>query len=455
MATSRDNGIKLQWSTKNDIDRLCSAMEPVFQPPDEKIDFVTYLVRDQYKRWALGESSFMTPEDTVFATDTNTKDDKIVAFTTLWKDKQLYNGIGFSIGRVEFVGVVSEYRNQGLMPRIMDAVHEASDLRGDLMQTIVGIPYYYRQFDYEYALDIGKRSKTWLNSIPSLKSGEKELTTLRAATLEDLDIILNFDQVLSLQSCNYAPLRREYLETQIKGSINSTASPFQRRVVMFEDDGHAIGYFIMHNYADSSAISVLHIAFKPNINLPTIINSILRGIVQYSSRSYDEKSGENLTAIFWHFSEWHPFFNSLPSCNRSYTSLPDEAYSTYVRIPNYANFIRHIIPVLNDRLANAKSWSCYNGVLYIHNYTKKYMGVRIQIDGGHVSKVEDWFPTDRQQPVSNQIHFPPLTFTNILLGNKSLEELQIVYPDIAVSDLTAQLVNVLFPKSVSINHNWV
>ncbi|KAI9290143.1 hypothetical protein BC943DRAFT_313359 [Umbelopsis sp. AD052] len=453
MATPRDNGIKLQWSTKNDIDRLCSAMEPVFQPPGEKVDFVTYLVGDQYKRWALGESSFMTPKDTIFATDTNTKEDKIVAFTTLWKDQQLYRGISFSIGRVEFVGVVGEYRNQGLMPRIMDAVHEASDLRGDLLQTIVGIPYYYRQFDYEYALDIGRRSKTWLNSIPSLQSDEKELITPRAATLEDSDTILMFDQELSLQSCNYAPLRREYLETQIKG--NSTASPFQRKVVMFEQDGQAIGYFMMHNYADPSAISVLHIAFNPNINLPTIINSILRGIVQYSRHSYGEGSCENLTAIFWHYSEWHPFFNSLPSCNRSYTSLPDEAYSTYVRIPNYANFIRHIIPVLNDRLSNAKSWSCYNGVLHIHNYTKKYMGVRIHIDDGQVSKVEDWFPIDRQQPVSNQIQFPPLTFTNILLGNKSLEELQIVYPDIAASDFTVQLVNVLFPKSVSINHNWV
>jgi hypothetical protein len=73
----------------------------------------------------------MTPEDTIFAIDTNTKDDKIVAFTTLWQDQQLYNGISFSIGRVEFVGVVQKYRNLGLMPRIMDAVHGASEIRGD------------------------------------------------------------------------------------------------------------------------------------------------------------------------------------------------------------------------------------------------------------------------------------------------------------------------------------
>jgi hypothetical protein len=105
------------------------------------------------------------------------------------------------------------------------------------MQKIVGTPYYYREFDYEYALDIGKRSITWLNSIPSLKGGEKEWATLRAATLDDMDTILNFDKALSLESCNYVPLRREYLETQIKDSINSAASQFQRRVVKFEQDG--------------------------------------------------------------------------------------------------------------------------------------------------------------------------------------------------------------------------
>ncbi|CAO3690320.1 unnamed protein product [Umbelopsis ramanniana] len=455
MVTFMENSFELQWSTKADIDRLCYAMEPVFQPPDLKLKFISYLVHDQYKRWAFGESSLMTAEDTVFATDKSTKDNKIVAFTTLWQDQQMYNGICFSIGRVEFVGVVQEYRNRGLMPRIMDAVHEASDKRGDLMQTIVGIPYCYRQFGYEYALDIGKRSKTWLNSIPTLHTGESESATLRAATLDDIDTILSFDRALSLQSCNYAPLRREYLETQIKGSINSTASQFQRRVAVFEQGGQTIGYFIMHNFADPSAISVLHIAFEPNLNLPTTVNSILRGIVQYSRHCYGEEACESLKAIFWHFSEWHPFFSSLPSANRSYTSLPDEAYSTYVRIPNYARFIRHIIPVLNDRLANAKAWSSYSGILYINNFTKKYVGVSIHIDDGQVNNVDDWFPTDRQQPLSNLIQFPPLTFTNILLGNKSLEELQIVYPDITMSDLAAQLVNVLFPKSVSINHNWV
>jgi GNAT superfamily N-acetyltransferase len=257
MVNSLDNSFQLQWSTKDDIDRLCYAMEPVFQPPGLKLEFISYLVHDQYKRWAFGESSLMTAEDAVFATDKSTKDNKIVAFTTLWQDQQMYNGICFSIGRVEFVGVVPEYRNRGLMPRIMDAVHEASDKRGDLMQTIVGIPYYYRQFGYEYALDIGKRTKTWLNSIPHLHTGESELATPRAATLDDIDTILSFDRALSLQSCNYAPLRREYLETQIKGSINSTASQFQRRVAVFEQGGQTIGYFIMHNFADPSAISVL------------------------------------------------------------------------------------------------------------------------------------------------------------------------------------------------------
>jgi hypothetical protein len=455
MTASLDDGLKLQWSTEDDIDRICSAMEPVFQPPDEKSDFVTFLIHDQYKRWAFGESSLMTPNDTVFVTDINTKNEKIAAFTTLWQDTQLYNGIAFSIGRVEFVGIVQEYRSRGLMGSIMDAVHEASDKRGDLMQTIVGIPYYYRQFDYEYALDIGRRSKTWLNSITPLKAGEKEPVTPRAATLDDVGTILNFDKVLIDMSCNYAPLRREYLVAQIKMSIDSTASQFHRRVIIFEQEGQPLGYAIVHNIADPSGISVLSIAFKQGVNLPTIIDNVLRGIVQYIRDWRGEETYKNLEAIFWHFSEWHPFFDSLPSINRNYTSLPDEAYSTYVRIPNYANFIRHITPVLNDRLAKSTSWSNYSGNLYVHNYTKKCMGVEIQIVNGQINIVQDWFPTERQQPLSNMIRLPPLTFTNILLGNRSLEELQCMYPDIMVDDLTKQLVKVLFPKSVSINHNWV
>jgi hypothetical protein len=450
-----DKGLALQWSTEQDIDKLCSAMEPVYQPSGEHSDFVSFLIQVQYKRWAFGESSLMTPNDTVFVTDMNTDEEKIVAFTTLWKDTQLYKGITFSIGRVEFVGVVEEYRNRGLMKNIMVAVHEASDKRGDLMQTIVGIPYYYRQFDYEYALDIGMRSKTWLNSIPTLKEGEEEIVKLRAATPQDMETIASIDKYLVSMSCNYAPLRREYLDAQIRDSIGPETSQFKRRVVIFEHDGAPIGFSILHSYADPSGISVLCIGFQQGVNLPTMTDSILRGIVQYIRTVNGEDCYKKLQAILWHFSEWHPFFESLPSINRSYTSLPDEAYSTYVRIPNYANFVRHIVPVLDERLAGSSEWSLYSGTLCVNNYTKKHKGLEIQIKQGKVYSVQDWIPSQHQQPVSNMIRFPPLTFTNILLGNRSLSELERMYPDIMATHLTKQLVNVLFPKSLSINSNWV
>lgn len=454
MKISLADGFKLQWSTEKDIDRIASSMEPVYQSPDHPSEFIRFLITDQYKRWAFGESKLMTPNDTVFVTDTNTEGHPIVAFTTLWKDTQLYKGIPFSIGRVEFVGVLEQYRNRGIMRSIMDAVHEASDKRGDLMQTIVGIPYYYRQFDYEYALDIGMRSKTWLNSIPPLKEDEIELVTLRAATQDDTDMILEIDAGLRSVSCNYAPLRPEYLEAQITDSMDPAIKPFKRRVVIFEHADKPIGFAVMHAYADPSGISVLSIGFKEGVNLPTMIYSIIRGIVQYMHTCNGEEAFKKLSSIMWHFSEWHPFFDSLPSVNRSYTGLPDEAYSTYVRIPNYANFVRHIIPVLNQRLATSKEWSNYNGALHIHQYTKKHTGLEIQIKNGEVATVQDWYPFEGQ-PLANMIRFPPLTFTNVLLGNKSLSELERMYPDMMASDLTKKLVNVLFPKSLSINWNWV
>ena len=57
------------------------------------------------------------------------------------------------------------------MRKQFDVIHAVSAQRGELMQGITGIPWYYRQFGYEMALDLeGKQNSGW-NKYPHSKKG--------------------------------------------------------------------------------------------------------------------------------------------------------------------------------------------------------------------------------------------------------------------------------------------
>ena len=74
---------------------------------------------------------------------------RIVSTLNLISQTWTYEGIPFGVGRPELVGTLPEYRNRGLVRLQMDEVHRWSAARGQMVQAITGIPYYYRLFGYE------------------------------------------------------------------------------------------------------------------------------------------------------------------------------------------------------------------------------------------------------------------------------------------------------------------
>ena len=123
--------------------------------------------------WALdllrGNHPTFREDDFTIVEDTTTG--KIVSVTNLIDQIWSYSGIRFGVGRPESVGTLPEYRNRGLVRAQFDVLHRWSAERGHLVQGITGIPYYYRQFGYEMALDLGGGRIGYVPNIPPLKAG--------------------------------------------------------------------------------------------------------------------------------------------------------------------------------------------------------------------------------------------------------------------------------------------
>jgi predicted N-acetyltransferase YhbS len=80
--------------------------------------------------------------------------DRVVSTATLLQESVRVGGVGLPAGQVELVATDPDYEGRGLVRALMGWAHRRSAARGDLLEVMIGIPYFYRLFGYEYAVDI-------------------------------------------------------------------------------------------------------------------------------------------------------------------------------------------------------------------------------------------------------------------------------------------------------------
>src|SRR5215210_834983 len=175
-------GLVLRWSTAADVEGIGQLYSFVFRdkaedPPNQHMHVWTHdLMGGHHPLIGAGD----------FAVVENTDGGAIVAATCLIRQIWEYEEIAFPVGRPEIVATMPDFRNRGLIRSIFELIHARSAAEGQLAQGITGISYYYRQFGYEYALDLHGRRSVYLAAIPDLNPGETEPYALRAATQEDI-----------------------------------------------------------------------------------------------------------------------------------------------------------------------------------------------------------------------------------------------------------------------------
>lgn len=106
--------------------------------------------------------------------------DRVVSTATVLDETLRLGDVVLPAGQVELVATDEEYEGRGLVRSLMWWAHEESARRGHLVQVMVGIPYFYRQFGYEYA--IAQPSPRRLARVPGAGAGD----VVRPATAADV-----------------------------------------------------------------------------------------------------------------------------------------------------------------------------------------------------------------------------------------------------------------------------
>jgi hypothetical protein len=151
------------------------------------------------------------------------------------------------------------------------------------------------------------------------------------------------------------------------------------------------------------------------------------------------RDGERLRSIGFDLPPAHPFLR-LASSQLSPGGMP---FAWDVRVPDLLAFLRRVSPVLERRL-EASDFAGYTGDLPMTFYRS---GLRLGFVKGRLESIEPWLP----EPVwQTEAAFPGQSFLYLLFGSRSLEQLEIAFPDCRIrSDLTRVLIETLFAVSPS------
>src|SRR5215467_10647261 len=268
------DGLVLRWSNKSDSEAIAQLTSVVFrdssnEPPNTPLArFMAEMMSDEYP--LMGSGDYALVEDSRHGKS------RLVACTCLWRQRWEYEGISFDIGRPEFVATDTDYRNRGLIREIFELIHARSEAEGHLVQGITGIPYFYRQFGYEYALDLDGNCTVDLAAIPKAEEGMTEPYTLRDATMEDLALVRELhDRQRAVYSVSTL-IEQDWWVYHLRTWRTSETGHGEHLQIIMDTSGRVCGYVVVPNMRWRKNMMVWDLAVRPGVNLQAVMPSLLR-----------------------------------------------------------------------------------------------------------------------------------------------------------------------------------
>jgi predicted N-acetyltransferase YhbS len=325
-------------------------------------------------------------------------------------------------GEMGVVGTLEDYRRRGLIRKQVEVFKQRLRERGCLLSQIQGIPYYYRQFGYEYALPLEPRLTLQARQIPEQP---EPAFTFRQATPDDIPTLMRlYDEAaagLAIHTARDEAIWR-YLLTDAQGT------EMERDILLIQDaDKQIAGYACIPHH---------HFGEELNVNEVSRLSydaalATLQHVKQLSVER--EKPGIRLNL---------PIGCTLAQVALSLGGRDEGTYAWQIHVPDVVALLRALAPVLERRIA-ASSLVGLTQDVRISLYRET---IRLRFEAGKVTEVTNvGFTTWHEEP----IRLPPLQLIPLVLGYRTWQELKAAFPDVDVTPQARLLVDTLFPKMAS------
>jgi hypothetical protein len=385
-----------------ELNRTVQAEPPSFEP-DEGVGHWT---RDLF----AGVNDRVKPSDFTVVEDTSTG--QLVSTMCLISQTWNIGGIDVPMGMPEIVGTHRDYRRRGLVRKQFGMMHRWSEDRGHLFNTIMGIPDYYRQFGYEYAIDAWGGSTTSPALLEPVlgKKDEQPPFTARDADRSDVQFIADTYRTVRDRAFVTVVRDAKIVESELFSTHRDSAMFQQCRVL--ERSGTPVGYYLFGIYKGNTCIHVDALEIDSSANWFDATTSMLVDLKGMAKR-YQPEGKERCEKFELEMGPSHPAFKMYDTA----LGAPKRAYHWYVRVPDLAKLITHLTPLFESRLARSefRGWS---GAVKISFYTD---GIEMKFESGKLTAVTGTGFIERHEASAL---YPDLTFLKVLFGQHSFTHLK-------------------------------
>jgi predicted N-acetyltransferase YhbS len=321
-------------------------------------------------------------------------------------------GVTVGAGAVEFVATNEDAEGRGLVRKLMSQIHSTAPSRGEMVQWIVGITYFYRKFGYEYAIPVDGIHLFGVGEAPATPAGWSvreaaagDIATIAAAqrtTGARADVSLGTTQ----QMWDFYRRSPAYRVIVAEGP----GGPAYGRIYAYEEDR-----YLFDVAADSAAATA------------ALVNAA-------ADDGGSELSVMSRPAVTAHLEELAPRTES------------GDAY--YVRAADPVALLEALRPELGKRLAAADFDGEGDALISLYGSS-----IRFKYGNGRIG------PMRREGPVHGPISaggsgVAPDKVVTMVLGPQGAAALAKIHPDINLGD-QEELMQILFPPQTCDVHSWV
>lgn len=443
------DGLVMRSAVREDADALAEFCAKVFM--DEPLADSSGTGTEAYWIAEWVRDLLTKPHPTLQHSDIIVVEDqsnnRIVSTTTYMTQTFSYDGVEIEIGRPEIVGTASDYRNRGLIRKQFDLMHRWADERGHLVQIIDGIPSYYRQFGYEYAIqNVGGRYAL-IQSFPSWGDGDERPFHLREPSPDDVPFITRLLQESAERSL-VSPVYREEEVRYLTFDRNDRSGVCHRTAILCKADGEPIGVAMYAMVAPIDEGAILRVEMAEPKYWREATKSFFCEITDLAKKAGDADPDpeREIKRIRQDMQPDHPIYIFDDG---ALGTRPERQYGWYVRVPDIAAFLQKIAPALEARIESSLH-ARITGDVEIRVDRDRIV---ISFEDGKITGVENQTAVHRENASGGWVasaRFPGQTFLPVLFGMRSVSETVSAHTDVnSGSKSSRHMMETLFPKSSS------
>jgi hypothetical protein len=430
------DGLIMRAAAPEDADRLADYNARMHRDPGTEID--AFWIGEWTRDLLTKPHPTTPPEDIIIVEDP--ANGEIVSSTAYFNQTWSYEGIPVPFGRPEIVSTHPDYRNRGLVRQQFDVMHEWGRQRGHLMQGITGIPYYYRQFGYEMALEMPVMKTARVDELPKWGDAEDRDVRLRLATRADLGFVSALHRASQSRALFSVEVSESEIGYQLFDRDRRSALSAQPHIIE-RANGEPAGFMLLKPVLPIEQAETRLVEFKDASACRELTTSTLKALRERLEALTDE-SGKRIKTLSAFISGTCPVHQHLDkNFHNFYPSA--RPYAWYIRVPDIARLLKTIAPALVKRL-KGRPHEGLTGEFLVSYY--RY-GLNLKFESGMLTGIDHVQWPDRHLAA---VRFPDLTFLQMVCGRKSFAELHEMFPDCsAKSGVEADLLDTLFPKRLS------